>query len=145
MCSYFLKVLATFRDYLKCLAVVVSLWFLVTFLSLNSGRFLVMAFKVVLSHIFLPVYKAVHPHKPNTLCSFNYTFNNNLILKYLNLIFTFHIRQYVFADSNLLMNVFNFKHCNIRNNKNDILDYFVFRSTNRVFQGLVFPGQILTR
>ena len=39
------------------------------------------------------------------------------------------------------MDVFNFKASDIRNNKNDILDYSEFRSINRKSQNLVFKSR----
>lgn len=64
-------------------------------LSLIAKGFWFVAFKVMLEHVFLLVNSSVHPHNPATLCSCNYKLNNNLIFKYLNLIFTFHIGQYI--------------------------------------------------
>lgn len=64
-------------------------------LNLMAEGFRLVAFTVMLVLVFLPVNRSVHPHSPTTLCSCNYKLNNNLILKYLNLIFTFHIGQYI--------------------------------------------------
>lgn len=64
-------------------------------LSPVAEDFWFVAFKVLLGYIFLHMNGSVHPHSLTTLCSCNYKLNNNLILKYLNLIFTFHIGQYI--------------------------------------------------
>lgn len=97
MWPYFWKLYSKVRDWFEIIGMRFSPWLSVTILSSvwKLKEFGVWLLKWCQGAYFCALNRSVHPHGPTILCSHSYKLSNNLILKYLKLIFTFHIGQYI--------------------------------------------------